>query len=197
MRPIAARPLWGGRFLSGARLGQAPGAVVRCCPNPNAPPGQEMPCYDAEGKVVYYSGSQASWGQCAVPTAPPPPAEGEAAPPAAAPAGLPTSPAAPAAAQNMLVEKPPSQFSYPIVNMTFPSGMEEPPLQHFTQLPSGTPAPQSVYQMAPQPTTVYPQAPAPTPPPPSYPPGAPIPVQDWFGLCRKKAPGQYLPQPPA
>jgi hypothetical protein len=176
-RPVPLRPFWRNRSLSGPRLGQA-AAPVRCCPNPNASPGQEMPCYDADGNILYYTASQSSWGQCAVPTEPPPPAEGQisAPPPASAPPGAP----------NMLVENPPAKVSFPIENMTFPSGMEEPPIQPFTQLPPGT-------QMAPRPKTVYPvQA---EPPPPYYPPGTPIPVQDWFGLCKSKG-SQALPQPP-
>lgn len=171
--PIPARPLWRGHFLSGPWLGQGQGAAVRCCPNPNAPPGQEMPCYDAQGKLLYYTDSKHSYGECAMPTAPPPAGNGSA------PAASPSSGAPPSSTMapedklpNVITQNPPAKVTFPIANLSFPGGMEEPPLQQFIHLPSGATA-------APRPATVYP-APERAAQVLPQPPGTVVQLKDYF-----------------
>lgn len=187
-RPIPARPLWGGHFRSGPWLGQAPGPAVRCCPNPNAPPGQEMPCYDAQGNLVYYTDSKHSYGQCSMPTAPPP-QNGGGAPPSVTPSG--PAPATPVEElPNVVTQSPPANVTFPIANLSFPADMDEPPLQKFTKLPAGSSARLQMLSMVVGPTTVYPQRAKPIAamthqgPIPAQvlqqPPGTAVPLSDYF-----------------
>lgn len=147
--PVLA--LMGGTLRRGPRLGN----IVRCCPDGRG----NTPCYDENGNFVYMTASSAPYGDCGAMPLPPPPA--------------PPAPGTAVPAPSPVTVRPPAQVTYPIQNMTFPSGMQEPPLQKFTQLPANA---RQIYAAQPQPAY---------PPAPSYPPGATIPVSDWFGICKK------------
>lgn len=94
-------PSRGTQFELGKR-GPALGRILRCCPNPSAPQGQQMPCYDEDGRLISFSQSNVPTGDCtgAPGSVPVPAPESEALPqpPVATPPSIPTqtSPSSPA-----------------------------------------------------------------------------------------------------
>lgn len=181
------------------------GDILRCCPDPSRPPGQQMPCYDGNGTIVYFSQSNVPTGDCsAQPSAPQveappdqqtPPLETAPLPtPAANPQPQGPLPTIPLPTQDMTSPFP----TTPSVPMTGTGAGQTPvdpwqstttteslptgsfPGDSFTPVPSMAPtaAPKSVQPSPVQSTAVPSQA-----PPVAAPCATKLPVVEWTRRC--------------